>query len=299
MTADGRPDRVVAFGDLFTDVVAHLHGDLRYADDVPAGVTTHGGGAAANTAAWVAHLGRDASFVGRVGADVWGRAAVEVLVSGGVDCHVSSDVTLPTGTCIVLVDGHGERSMITDSGASARIRASDLPDPLFVPGNHLHVSGFSFLHDDAREAALAALRRAGERGMTRSVDPGALAVIESVGAERLRSWLRGVELLFPNGDEARLMAGHDDPIAAAETLAQEVGAVVVKLGEDGAAWTDGSSLVHAEAETVPVLDTTGAGDAFAAGFLGRWLEQGPPDAALAAGARSAARCVTRVGGRPT
>ncbi|MDH4158871.1 MAG: sugar kinase [Actinomycetota bacterium] len=299
MTDDARAGRVVAFGDLFTDVVAHLHGDLRYADDVPARVSTHGGGAAANTAAWVAHLGHDASFVGRVGADVWGRAAVEVLVSGGVDCHVSADPALPTGTCIVLVDGHGERSMVTDSGASAQIRASDLPGPLFVPGNHLHVSGFSLIHDAAREAALSALRQAGEHGMTRSVDPGAMAVIESVGAERLLDWLRGVDLVFPNEDEARVLAGVDDPVEAAEKLAQDVGAVVVKLGADGAAWTDGVSLVHRDAAGGPVLDTTGAGDAFAAGYLGQWLAQAPPDAALAAGVRTAALCVARVGGRPT
>jgi sugar/nucleoside kinase (ribokinase family) len=190
--------------------------------------------------------------------------------------------------------------MITDSGASARIRTADLPSGLFVPGNHLHVSGFSFLHDDAREAALSALSRAADAGMTRSVDPGAMAVVESTGAERLSGWLRGVDLVFPNGDEARLMAGLDDPVEAAESLARDLdgGAVVVKLGEDGAAWTDGVSVVHGEAETVPVLDTTGAGDAFAAGFLGVWLGEAPPDEALAAGAHAAARCVTRVGGRP-
>jgi sugar/nucleoside kinase (ribokinase family) len=299
MSSDARRPRVVAFGDLFTDVVAHLHGDLRYADDVPARVTTHGGGAAANTAAWVADLGGAASFVGRVGDDVWGRAAVEVLVAAGVTCHVSADPTLPTGTCIVLVDGHGERSMITDSAASAVITVAALPTGVFVAGDHLHVSGFSFLHDVAREAALSALRLAGEAGMTRSVDPGAMAVVDAIGPDRLRSWLRGVDLLFPNGDEARLLAGLDDPVDAAEALADGVGAVVVKLGEDGAAWTDGSSTVQVDAPTVPVLDTTGAGDAFAAGFLGRWLQHAPPDEALAAGARSAARCVTRVGGRPS
>jgi sugar/nucleoside kinase (ribokinase family) len=299
MTEDVRPPQVVTLGDLFTDVVAHLHDDLRYADDVPARVTTHGGGAAANTAAWVADLGGQASFIGRVGDDVWGRAAVEVLVSAGVACHVSADPTLPTGTCIVVVDGHGERSMITDSGASSVISVSELPPDVFVAGDHLHVSGFSFLHDVAREAALSALRLAGENGMTRSVDPGAMAVVDAIGADRFRGWVKGVDLLFPNGDEARLLSGLDDPVDAAEALAGDLGAVVVKLGEDGAAWTDGSTTVQADAENVPVLDTTGAGDAFAAGFLGRWLKRESPEAALAAGARSAARCVTRVGGRPS
>lgn len=294
----GPPVAVVTFGDLFTDVVAQLRGDLRYADDVPARVTTHGGGAAANTAAWLAELGVPSAFVGRVGDDVWGRAAVEVLESAGVVVHAAADTSLATGTCIVLVDAHGERTMVTDSGASAVISVADLPTPLFVPGAHLHLSGFSFLHDGAREAALTALRLAGEQGMTRSVDPGAMSVVTDVGAERLRGWLRGVDLLMPNEDEARLLAGVDDPIEAAELLADGVGAVVVKLGEDGAAWTDGSSTVHGAAETVPVLDTTGAGDAFAGGFLSSWLVDRQPDAALEAAARTAARCVTLVGGRP-
>jgi ribokinase len=289
---------VVTFGDLFTDVVAQLRGDLRYADDVPARVTTHGGGAAANTAAWLADVGVGTAFVGRVGDDVWGRAAVEVLESAGVDVHAASDASLPTGTCVVLVDGHGERSMVTDSGASAAISVGDLPVQLFVPGAHLHLSGFSFLHDAAREAALTALRLAGENGMTRSVDPGAMSVVQAVGADRLRGWLRGIDLLLPNEDEARLLAGVEDPVEAASSLVDGIGAVVVKLGEDGAVWTDGSSTVHGEAETVPVLDTTGAGDAFAAGFLSRWVADRHPDPALLAGARLAARCVTLVGGRP-
>lgn len=290
--------RVVTFGDLFTDVVAQLRGDLRYADDVPARVTAHGGGAAANTAAWLADLGVPTAFVGRVGDDVLGRAAVDLLVMAGVDVHAVADATLPTGTCIVLVDSHGERSMVTDSGASAAIAVADLPVERFVEGTHLHVSGFSLLHDAAREAALTALRLAGEHGMTRSFDPGAVSVIESIGAERLRSWLRGVDLLLPNEDEARRLAGMDDPEEAARSLVDGIGAVVVKLGEDGALWTDGLTTVYGEAETVPALDTTGAGDAFAAGFLARWLADREPEAALRSGALTAARCVTLVGGRP-
>lgn len=289
---------VVTFGDLFIDVVAQLRGDLRYGDDVPARVTTRGGGAAANTAAWLADHQVPTAIVGRVGDDVWGRAAVEVLVAAGVVVHATADPSLPTGTCVVLVDAAGQRTMVTDSGASAAISVSDLPLGLFVPGAHLHVSGFSFLHDRAREAALTALRVAAENGMTRSVDPGASSVIDSVGAERLRGWLRGVDLLIPNEDEARALSGLDDPVAAARSLVDGIGAVVVKLGGDGAVWTDGANTVHGPAETIPVLDTTGAGDSFAAGFLSRWLLDRDPAASLAAGAATAARCVTLVGGRP-
>lgn len=298
MTASAPVLQVLTFGDLFTDVVAQLRGDLRYADDVAARITTHGGGAAANTAAWLASLGVQAGFIGRVGDDVWGRAAVEVLEAAGVAVHAGADSGLATGTCVVLVDSHGERSMVTDPGASAQIPVGDLPLDRFVAGAHLHVSGFSLVHDGSREAALTALRLAGEHGMTRSFDPGAVSVIETIGAERLRGWVRGVDLLLPNEDEALRLAGLDDPEDAAVSLVDGLGAVVVKLGEDGALWTDGSSTVRGEAETVPVLDTTGAGDAFAAGFLDTWLVDRDPELALQAGARTAARCVTLVGGRP-
>lgn len=296
--ADHGPPAVVTFGDLFIDVVAQLRDGLRYGDDTPARITTHGGGAAANTAAWLADLQVPTAIVGRVGDDAWGRAAVEVLEAAGVVVHAAYDPSRPTGTCVVLVDADGQRTMVTDSGASAAIAVGDLPTALFVPGAHLHLSGFSFLHDRAREAALSALRLAAESGMTRSVDPGAAAVIDAVGADQLRGWLHGVDLLIPNEEEARRLAGDPDPIAAARSLVDGIGAVVVKLGADGAVWTDGRSSVHGAATAVPVLDTTGAGDSFAAGFLSRWLVDRDPSGSLAAGAAAAARCVTLVGGRP-
>ena len=135
--------------------------------------------------------------------------------------------------------------------------------------------------------------------MTVSVDPSSAALLEEVGAARFLEMTRGVDLLLANKDEAAVLAGTSDPHLAAERLGDTYREVVVKLGADGAMWQQGFIGASAPAERgVQVVDTTGAGDAFAAGFLASWLLHPEPETALAAGNRLAARVVGTVGARP-
>src|SRR5205085_7602226 len=116
----------------------------------PVRVTISGGGAAANTAAWLAATGQPVAFVGRVGDDAFGRAAVDDLVRAGVDVRVAVDATRPTGTCIVVVAPNGVRTMFPDTGANAGLDRADLPQDLLAagpPARHLHVSGYSLLNE--------------------------------------------------------------------------------------------------------------------------------------------------------
>jgi sugar/nucleoside kinase (ribokinase family) len=136
-------------------------------------------------------------------------------------------------------------------------------------------------------------------GMTVSVDPSSAAPLRSVGAARFLAWTRGVDLLLANRDEAAVLAGTTDPHQAAQQLGDDYREVVVKLGAEGALWHRGFISASAPAERgVEVVDTTGAGDAFAAGFLASWLLHPEPETALAAGNRLAARAVSVVGARP-
>jgi len=134
--------------------------------------------------------------------------------------------------------------------------------------------------------------------MTVSVDPSSAALVEAAGVARFLEWTRGADLLLANQEEAALLAGSDDVRAAASTLGDTYREVVVKLGRDGAQWQQGFIAASAPAERVDVVDTTGAGDSFAAGFLASWLLHPEPETALAAGNRVAASAVTRVGARP-
>jgi sugar/nucleoside kinase (ribokinase family) len=216
----------------------------------------------------------------------------------GVSAWVSTDPELSTGTCVVLVEPGGERSMLPDSGANTALIPDDLPHRLFRPGSHLHLSGYTLLNDGPREAGLAALALAQAADMTVSVDPSSAALIDEAGVARFLGWTRGIDLLLANRDEALLLAGTDDVSSAASRLGDTYREVVIKLGRDGALWQQGFIAASAPADRVDVTDTTGAGDAFAAGFLASWLLHPEPETALAAGNRLAAQAVSRIGARP-
>ncbi len=256
---------LVVLGDLMVDVVARIADPLAHASDTTAQISVQGGGSAANTAAWAASIGTDVALVCRVGDDDRGRAAVAEL--RGVDVHATADPERPTGTCIVLVEPGGERTMLPDPGAN------DAPLGEIPLGDHLHVVGYALLRHGPRASALAAIERARAAGMTVSVDPSSWALLRP-GA------IPPVDLLLPNEREAEHLDG---------------GEMVVKLGAGGARWGD----VHVPAEPVEVVDTTGAGDAFAAGFLSARLSGAERREALAAGCGLAARAVAQVGARPS
>jgi sugar/nucleoside kinase (ribokinase family) len=131
--------------------------------------------------------------------------------------------------------------------------------------------------------------------MTVSVDPSSSALLS---AEFL-DWAEGAGLLLPNAPEARALTGEADPERAARALAERFGEVVVTLGPEGALWTDGAEVVRAAAVPVEaVKDSTGAGDAFAAGFLAVRARGEPVEEALKAACALAARAVTTSGARP-
>jgi sugar/nucleoside kinase (ribokinase family) len=290
---------VVVVGDVMVDVLAAMSGPLARGSDTPSAVTTAGGGSAANVAVWLAAQGVPTSYVGRVGDDALGRESVAALTGCGVTAWVSTEPDVTTGTCIVLVEPGGERSMLPDAGANATLTAADLPQRAFRPGGHLHLSGYTLLNPGSRDAGLAALSMAAAADMTVSIDPSSAAPLAVLGAARFLSMTRGVDLLLANRDEAAVLAGTSDPHLAAQQLGDTYREVVVKLGADGAMWQQGFIGASAPAERgVEVVDTTGAGDAFAAGFLASWLLHPEPETALAAGCRLAARAVSRVGARP-
>jgi ribokinase len=293
--------RVVVLGDVMVDVVCRLDGPLALGSDAPARIEFGYGGSAANVAAWAAvarsPAGAPPVLAGRVGADERGRAADAELRAAGVDTRLAVDPERPTGTCVVLVGPDGERSMVPDPGANDRLAERDLPDELLVEGAHLHLTGYSLVREGSRPAARSAIARARERGMSVSVDPSSAALLSPAFLDELA----GVGLLLPNAEEAAVLSGEADAERAALALAERVPEVVVTLGAGGALWTDGSSVCRVPAATDVAgtpLDTTGAGDAFAAGFLVARLSGAGPEDALGAGCRLAAVAVRTPGARP-
>jgi sugar/nucleoside kinase (ribokinase family) len=283
---------VVCVGDLMVDIVAQLPGPIAFGSDTPAPVGVHGGGAGANVAAWLVAAGATATFVGRIGDDSLGLRAVEDLTAAGVAPIVTIDPHRATGTCIVLVNPAGERSMVPCAGANDA--ASDV-ELLPAVADWFYLSGYALLNAGSRPFALDALATARERGWSIAVDAASSAPLRDAGAETFLTWVGTDVLLFANGDEAEVLTGLAEPAAAAQALALRCGAAVVKRGAQGAVWSDGSEVRSVPAQTTGVIDSTGAGDAFAAGFL---AAAGDVDEALHLAVTLAARAVGRVGARP-
>lgn len=288
---------VVVVGDIAVDVLARPAGPPRQGSDTDADVRITGGGAGANTAVWLAHLGVPVTLVGRVGDDLAGRQLTDALARGGVRCALAVDRTAPTGSVVVIVAAGGERTMLADRGANLRLSTVDIPE--LPAGGHLHLSGYALLHAGPRRAGLAALHRARATGLTVSVDPASTALLATVGPAAFLDWTRGADLLLPNLLEAQLLSGCEGTNDAARALAAHYGAVAVTLGPAGALWACGDEVVHQPAPRVAVLDSTGAGDAFSAGLLAAWLSAVPGPQAVLRGVALATRVLGQLGSQPS
>jgi sugar/nucleoside kinase (ribokinase family) len=284
-----------------TDTVAHATAQLARGSDTPATVTMHGGGSGANVAAWLAVDGTEVAFVGRRGADIAGRNRDMELMGYGVDARLVMDPDRPTGTCVVMITHKGDHTMLSDPGANAALAPDDLPEDLFTPGSHLHVSGYTLLNIGSRSAVLAALGRAQQVGMTISVDGGSSAPLGRVGAEPFLQLTNGATLLFVEPDQGKVLTGRDDPSQAARVLNAWYPQVVMRLGTEGAMMYAGGRPDPIRVSAPPIeriIDSTGSADAFIAGFLPAWLDKKPPGEALASGCRLATQSLSLVGARP-
>ncbi|HEX4728838.1 MAG TPA: carbohydrate kinase family protein, partial [Jatrophihabitans sp.] len=226
---------IVCVGDVMQDVLVQLAVPLVPGSDTPATVSYSAGGSAANTACWLGWLGAPVSFAGRVGDDPAGQQALAELRRFNVLPRVQVDPTLATGSCIVLIGPDGERSMIPSAGANAGLAAADLAR-LLTGADHLHLSGYTLLHQGSRPAGLAVLAQALATGCGISVDIASAGPIRTVGAARLRSWLPAGTLLLANADELAALT-EDRPDGPAELVAAGL-TLVVKDGPRGARLID-------------------------------------------------------------
>lgn len=289
--------RIVVFGDVIDDIVVVPSGPIRLDTDTPSSIRQRAGGSAANAASWLAAQGAAVDFVGRVAAaDVLRHSAI--LEGFGVTPHLVADEENPTGAIVVLVEGE-TRSMLTERGANAFLTADDVPDELLDTAAIVHFTGYSVYHSEDHSALGRFFSRAAERNVTVSVDPASAGGLEDFGVGAFLELVAEAGILFPNLDEGRALTGLRDPSAIAAALGERFPLVALTMGVDGVIVAErGHALERVPAMVATVVDPTGAGDSFAAGFLASWTREPDARRAAAAGVAAAATAVSQVGGRP-
>ena len=288
--------RILCIGDVALDVIAQLKEQINYGNDTASRISTHPGGQAANVACWITRTNNQAHLVARVGNDPVGFALVSDLDKYGVAHKDLMRSGRPSGVVVILVDSNGERTMFPDNGANADLELSDLPALDGFDG--VFVSGYALLDSRSRDAALKMIDKAKKANLPIFLDPTTTGAMKSVGKEEILKWVALMDGVLLNNEEARYLGGSDDIEIAEENLQKLTPLVVIKLGSRGAMAINKGQFVKVPAVTTNVVDTTGAGDSFAAGFIPKWLQSGDLELSLNAGAALAAKCVATVGARP-
>ena len=271
---------VLVLGDANPDLV--LRGDVEPAfgqqekllDDALLTV----GGSGAIFACAAATLGLRVAFCGVVGADPFGAFMHDELATRGIDLRgLTVDPARPTGVTVVL-SRPDDRAILTAPGTVADLSATHVDLDLVGAARHVHVSSF-FLQTALQPGLPGVLEAAHAAGVTTSVDPNWDPAQEWGGG--LLGMLPIIDVFLPNSAEARAITGIDDIDVAAESLAARGGIVAIKFGDGGGMVQRGEEAVRVPGIAVDVVDTTGAGDAFDAGFLAGWLDGWPVERALA------------------
>jgi sugar/nucleoside kinase (ribokinase family) len=292
-----RRTAIVVMGDVIDDILVQPLRPVEPDNDTPATITSRPGGSAGNSAAWLGSLGAEVSFVGRVGAADAERHTA-LLRAAGVAPRLTIDPVLPTGAVVSIVEGQS-RTMLTQRGANTAFDPAAVTDELLERAAVLHLTGYTLFGASDHEPYRALSARARARGVAVSVDCGSASFLRGDGRHRFLDTVAGAGILFPNLDEGRALTGAHEPADVVRALLERFPIVGLKLGAAGCLVAEaGGEPVSIPAIPTTVVDTTGAGDAFAAGFLAEWVRSHAVSDAGRAGVAVASRSVSLLGGRP-
>jgi len=254
------------------------------------------GGSACNTVVGVADFGGKAGFAGKVGADELGRFYLNELKDLGIACNVEP-VGGHTGTSVILITEDAQRTMLTHLGASTGLTTDDVDPYEISQAKYVYVEGYLFSDPGTREAAERGIELAKEHGIKVALtvsDPFLISLCKDLFWELIRG---PVDLLFCNLQEAQALTDLTDPVACAQAIHQHADNVCLTLGKEGSVVMHGGEAFPIEGVTVDAVDTTGAGDMYAAGVLYgitngmTWKQAGH------LGSHAAARIVSQLGAR--
>lgn len=290
---------VLVVGDVMRDIIVKPHGQPNPGSDTPATIRTLPGGSGANQAAWLGALDVPVRLLARVGA-ADNKEQTRLFQKAGVTPILIADPQLPTGQLVTMIDPAGERSFFTDRGANVELSVADCPPDILQNVGLLHLSGYAFFSPKPRTTAQHLMKLAMAQNIPISVDPASTGFLQSVGPATFLQWTSGADFCFPNAPESALLSGSTGVDSQIASLGAHYELVVLKTGPSGAVAGNRKGIV-AKCTPPPVtpVDTTGAGDAFFAGFTAAILNGAGLDRCLQRGCAAGADAVTRFGGRPS
>lgn len=252
------------------------------------------GGSASNTLSILARLGIETEFIGKIGKDEIGSFfQQETRRNGVIPSFFFSQQ--PSGRCTVLISADGERTMCTYLGASADMNANDLNKELFDGFRLFHIEGYLVQNYDLIQSAITLAK---EAGLTVSLDLSSFNVVEENLDFLQKIIAEKVDIVFANEEEVKALTGKKLPQALAE-LASQCSIAVVKVGKEGSYIQHGEDVLHIPIYEAKRVDTTGAGDAYAAGFLYGWINQLPLEMSGQIGSFLAANVIEEIGPKIT
>jgi sugar/nucleoside kinase (ribokinase family) len=275
-----------------------MQGQMYLGSDTISQISTHGGGAAANTATWLASSGHKVFYVCRLGDDAAGRVIANEFDAWNIEYKSEFLKEHRTGIVVVLVDQNGERSMFPDRGANSGLSELDLPD--LNRFSAVFLSGYALFNPQSQAGVLRMINKMREANLEIFFNPGSVGVMSNLGVDACRQRCKLMDLSIMNQAEAEFLTGNSDIEDALNELSKDVETVVITTSSKGAIGKSrGQEIVNSPIQPITAIDSTGAGDAFAAGFIGRWIESKDLESSLKAGNTLASGCVTTIGARPS
>ncbi len=287
--------KVLVIGDVIDDIVVRPLGLIRTDTDTKSDIQITSGGSAANFACWLASFGVSVTLYSRVNRRDVARFEAE-LSNFKVETALQGDPEVPTGAIVILVEGQ-TRTFLTQRGANQNLDLAPAVE-MVKDFDLVYISGYSIVGSSQPQLVARLLERAAELGVPVACDPGSAGFIADFGVQNFLNLTAGIDYLLPSLEEGKVLSGEDRAEVIAEFLLQHYKSVVITQGAAGASYASSDVFIRTEAMAADLLDATGAGDAFAAGFLSSVLHGKRAEEALAAGARAGAIAVTLVGGRP-
>ena len=283
--------KIIFVGDVMQDILISHKEKIAFGSDTQANIKMQGGGSATNAAVWAATLNLEVGLVARIGDDNAGKVILEELNRPNLNLNLVKTENVSSGSCAILIDATGERTMFPDPGANIFLTSQDVPKEWFNQAKIIHISAYSLLRKNTKNAIGEIIKIAKDNGLKTSVDvASSQPLIDNDGFNALKE-LAPWDYLFANKDEAEVLGD----ITEIKSLCKNL---ILKQGSKESLLITENTEIKDIPEKVEVVDLIGAGDAFAAGFLVSVINKETPQNTLKIANQLGAKAVSISGARP-